>query len=99
MVIIDFGTIKLDSLSRKLIISNEIVVLRNKEFCLMEYFMNHVGIVLSRTRLLEEVWDQNICCATNTIDVHISSLRQKLSIFNRRELIRTVHCIGYIFSP
>lgn len=96
---IDFGTIKLDCSSRKLIINNEIVPLRNKEFCLMEYFMNNAEIVLSRTRLLEEVWDRNICCATNTIDVHISSLRQKLSIFNCKDFIRTVHCIGYIFSP
>jgi len=95
----DFGTLKLDISSREFIISNEYVPLRNKEFSLMEYFMNNVGTVLSRTQILEDVWDRNICCPTNTVDVHVSNLRQKLALFNCNKFIRTVHCIGYIFSP
>ena len=96
---IDHGTIKLDPISRTVFVSNETINLRNKEFCLMEYFMKNVDRVLSRTQILEDVWDRNICCPTNTVDVHVSTLRQKLSIFNCKDFIKTVHCIGYIFSP
>ena len=95
----DFGTLKLDKNSRMFFISNKRVFLRNKEFNLMEYFMRNVDVVLSRTRILEEVWDRNICCPTNTVDVHVSKLRQKLSAYNCNAFIKTIHCIGYKFSP
>ena len=97
--IIDFGILKLDLISRKFIISNEHIFLRNKEFNLMEYFMKNTDRVLSRTQILEDVWDRNICCPTNTVDVHVSNLRQKLSLFNCNNFIQTVHCIGYKFTP
>lgn len=96
---LDFGVLKMDRNSRMLFISNQKVFLRNKEFNLMEYFMRNVDIVLSRTRILEDVWDRNICCPTNTVDVHVSKLRQKLSTHNCNSSIETVHCIGYKFSP
>lgn len=93
-----FKCLKLDCGGRKLFINGDKVVLRNKEFSLLEYFMNNVGRVLSRTQILEDVWDHNICCPTNTVDVHVSSLRKKLESFSSGYLIRTVHCIGYIFE-
>lgn len=95
----DFGMLKLDKNSRMFFISNRRVFLRNKEFNLMEYFMKNVDTVLSRTRILEDVWDRNIFCPTNTVDVHVSKLRQKLSANNCNAFIETVHCIGYKFSP
>lgn len=93
-----FGFLRLDSASRKIFIGKRAIVLRNKEFSLLEYFMCNIGKVLSRTQILEDVWDRNICCATNTVDVHISTLRQKLKKYDKRNIIRTVHCIGYIFE-
>jgi len=90
--------LKLNILARKFFISEKLIKLRNKEFCLMEYFMKNFGKVLSRTQLLEAVWDRNICCATNTVDVHVSGLRKKLRFFTGLNLIKTVHCIGYIFE-
>jgi DNA-binding response OmpR family regulator len=96
--IIDLGEIKMDKRSRKLVIDDSTIPLRNMEFSLLEYFMENVGRVLSRTELLEEVWDRNICCATNTVDVHVSSLRKKMEKYFSRNVIRTVHCIGYIFD-
>jgi DNA-binding response OmpR family regulator len=64
----------------------------------MEYFMRNAGRVLSRTQILEDVWDRNIFCPTNTVDVHVSSLRTKLSAYNCDSFIKTVHCVGYIFD-
>ncbi len=97
--LINIDDMRLDPVTRELVVFDRHIFLRNKEFCLMEYFMKNVGKVLSRTQILEDVWDHNICCATNTVDVHVSSLRQKLSNINYEKLIRTIHCIGYVFTP
>lgn len=93
-----YGDVKLDPGTRKLFVRNSRIRLRNKEFSLLEYFMRNCGRVLSRTRLLEEVWDRNITCPTNTVDVHVSSLRQKLKRSLSFDPIKTVHCIGYFFG-
>lgn len=98
-ILINSEYIKLDPVARKLYIDKHVIILRNKEFNLLEYFLMNAGRVVSRTQILEEVWDRNIFCATNTIDVHVSRLRQKLKFYFGRDLIRTVHCIGYIFEP
>ena len=64
----------------------------------MEYFLRNTGKVLSRTQLLEDVWDRNICWPTNTIDVHVSALRQKLKKYLSYDPIKTIHSIGYMFD-
>lgn len=92
------GLIKLDFNTRKLFIKNRVLSLRNKEFTLLSYFFNNIGRVLSRTQLIEDVWDRNICWSTNTVDVHVSNLRRLLRKYCARELIKTIHCIGYIFE-
>ena len=93
-----YRNVALDILSRKARIKGVVIVLRNKEYSLLEYFMRNCNRVLTRTRLLEDVWDRNIFCPTNTVDVHVSSLRRKLKKYLRFELIKTVHCIGYRFG-
>lgn len=93
-----FGVMKLDFYTRKFFINEIFVPLRNKEFSLVFYFLKNPGRVISRTEILEEVWDRNIFCATNTVDVHVSTLRRKLRLYFGRDLIRTVHCVGYIFE-
>ena len=95
---IGFGELKLCLDSRKLFCRGQYIYLRNKEFSLLEYFMKNVGKVLSRTQILEDVWDRNICCPTNTVDVHVSNLRKKLHKKFSLNLIKTVYCIGYIFD-
>jgi len=93
-----YRNVTLDMVSRKARIKGVVIFLRNKEYSLLEYFMRNCNKVLTRTRLLEEVWDRNIFCPTNTIDVHVSSLRRKLKKHLRFELIKTIHCIGYRFG-
>lgn len=94
--IIQFGILRFDLAARKLFINEVFVPLRNKEFSLIYYFLKNAGKVLTRTEILEEVWDQNVFCATNTVDVHISALRRKVRDYSGRDLIKTVHCVGYI---
>jgi len=95
---LDFRNFTLDMVSRKLFVSGKYIYLRNKEFCLLEYFIRNMGKVLTRTIILEDVWDRNILCPTNTVDVHISSLRRKIKLFENSDFIRTVPCVGYILE-
>ena len=92
------GLIRLDIDARKIFIRNIQLNLRNKEFSLLICFIQNIGRVLSRTQLLEEVWDRNIFWSTNTVDVHVSHLRRKLKRHFNKDLIKTVYCIGYIFE-
>ncbi|PIR54757.1 hypothetical protein COU74_03335 [Candidatus Peregrinibacteria bacterium CG10_big_fil_rev_8_21_14_0_10_36_19] len=96
--IISSGSVKLNKLSYEVEVDGIKVPMRYREFSLLKFFMEHPGEVLTRTRLLEEVWDRNIFCATNTIDVHVSLLRRKLRSQSFRNHIKTVHCVGYIFN-
>ena len=68
------------------------------EFRLLEFMMRHPGQVLTRTMLLERVWDFNFDPTTNVVDVHVSRLRRKLDS-GGPPLIRTLRGAGYIFGP
>jgi len=93
-----YRSVSLNLSSRKALVKGCVIVLRNKEYSLLEYFMKNCNKVLTRTRLLEDVWDRNIFCSTNTVDVHVSSLRRKLKKYLKIDLIQTIHCIGYRFG-
>lgn len=96
--VLKFEELRLNIDSRKVFIKNRIIRLRNKEFSLLEFFMRNVGKVVTRTQILEEVWDRNIFCPTNTVDVHISKLRSKICKNLKLPVIKTIHCIGYVFG-
>ncbi len=78
--------------------SNKIFRLRNKEFSLLEFFIINRGKILTRNLILEHVWDRNANFASNTVDVHINRLRQKIDVPFREKLIHTVPCVGYVFD-
>lgn len=96
--IINFENLTLDISARKFLVNKVPISLRNKEFTLMEYFMKNMGRVLTRTQILEEVWDHNIFCPTNTVDVHVSSLRKKLRCSSAANFIKTIYCVGYMLE-
>lgn len=73
----------------------EVIKLNKKEFALLEYLMRNLGRVLTRVMILEHVWDMNANPFTNTIDVHIKHLREKINKKTKRKLIHTVHGYGY----
>jgi len=70
--------------------------LRNKEFQLLEFLMINTDHVLTRQKILENVWDRNANLFTNTVDVHINNLRRKLDYDKQNQLIETIYCLGYI---
>lgn len=87
--------LELDLLSRKVTRSGQEVDLQPREFRLLEYLMRHAGQVVTRTMLLENVWDYHFDPQTNLIDVHISRLRQKIDKGFDPPLISTVRGAGY----
>jgi len=75
--------------------SGKMIPLRRKEFGLLEYLMRNIGLVLTRSMILEHVWDSSTDPITNTIDVHIKYLRNMVDKQFDKKLIKTVHGLGY----
>jgi two-component system OmpR family response regulator len=90
------GDLELDLLSRRVTRAGTEVPLQAREFKLLEFLMRHAGQVVTRTMLLESVWDYHFDPQTNVIDVHISRLRKKIDRDFDRPLIHTVHGAGYM---
>lgn len=90
--------LSLDLLSRKVVRSGVEIALQAREFRLLEYLLRHVDQVVTRTMLLEHVWDYHFDPQTNVIDVHISRLRQKIDKEFEPKLIKTVRGAGYMVS-
>ena len=87
--------LKLDLFSRKVYRGTQEIELQPREFRLLEYMMRHKNQVITRTMLLEHVWDYNFDPQTNVIDVHISRLRSKIDKNFETPIIRTVRGAGY----
>ena len=88
--------LELDRLSHSVKRGKEEIVLQPREFRLLEYLMKHAGQVVTRTMLLENVWDYHFDPQTNVIDVHISRLRSKIDKGFAQPLLHTVRGAGYV---
>ena len=84
----------MDLLTHKVTRAGRTIALQPREFKLLEYLMRHANQVVTRTMLLENVWDYNSDPQTNVVDVHVSKLRQKIDT-GGRPLLRTVRNAGY----
>jgi two-component system OmpR family response regulator len=91
--------LELDLLSREVRRAGRRLDLLPRELRLLEYLMRHVGQVVTRTMLLESVWDYHFDPQTNVIDVHVSRLRQKIDKGFARPLIHTIRGAGYSLRP
>lgn len=91
--------LEMDLLSRKVRRGDKPVDLQPREFRLLEFLMRHIDQVVTRTMLLEGVWDYHFDPGTNVIDVHISRLRRKLDDTGERALLHTVRGAGYRLGP
>ncbi len=89
------GTLEMNLLTRKVTRDGKKVDLQPREFRLLEYLMRHAGQVVTRTMLLEKVWDYNFDPQTNVIDVHISRLRGKIDRDFDDAMLQTVRGAGY----
>lgn len=93
--VLDFGTLIIDPAQRIVTLNGEDVHLTPTEFDLLATLARHPRTVLSREKLLEEVWDWVDASGTRTVDSHVKALRHKLG----SATIRTVHGVGYAFEP
>jgi len=92
------GDLTMDLLSRKVTRAGKTVTLQPREFKLLEYLMRHADQVVTRTMLLESVWDYHFDPQTNVVDVHVSKLRQKIGAGAERPLLKTIRNAGYMLS-
>ncbi|MCU0936972.1 MAG: response regulator transcription factor [Gammaproteobacteria bacterium] len=90
--------LEMDLLARTVTRAGRPVDLQPREFRLLEYLMRHAGQVVTRTMLLEQVWDYHFDPQTNVIDVHVSRLRAKIDKGFDTHLIHTVRGAGYMID-
>ena len=90
------GELVLDRLAHRVTRAGEEIVLQPREFRLLEYLMKHAGQVVTRTMLLENVWDYHFDPQTNVIDVHVSRLRAKIDKGFEHAMIHTIRGAGYM---
>jgi DNA-binding response OmpR family regulator len=89
------GDLSLDCIRRRVTRNNENIELAPKEFSILEYMMRNRGRPLSRTMIVEHVWDMDYDGLTNIVDVYIRHLRSKIDDKFPVKMIRTVRGIGY----
>ena len=90
--------IELDRLSQQVRRSGKRIELTSKEYSLLEYLMSNAGRVLSRTMIIEHVWDESFEGLTNIVDVYVRHLREKVDDPHSNKLIRTVRGAGYVLG-
>jgi two-component system alkaline phosphatase synthesis response regulator PhoP len=96
----EFGNVHIDLAGTSVTRNGQTVPLSAREFQLLQYFIEHPGVTLSREVLLKEVWGYNVDAFTRTVDVHVASLRQKLEEDSKKPVFFvTVVGMGYKFSP
>src|SRR5205807_8478564 len=90
--------LELDRLSRAVTRAGRRIELTGKEYSLLEYLMANAGRVLSRSMIIEHVWDQSFDGAYSIVDVYLGRLRSKIDQPHDQKLIRTVRGVGYSIS-
>jgi two-component system OmpR family response regulator len=93
--VLQVGDLAMDLLARTVRRGGETIDLQQREFQLLEYLMRHAGQVVTRTMLLERVWDFHFDPRTNIVETHISRLRGKIDRGFAVELIHTIRGAGY----
>lgn len=96
--VLEVADLRMDLLKRTVQRAGQAVELQPREFRLLEYLMRNADRVVSRTMLLEAVWDYHFDPQTNVIDVHVSRLRQKIDRGHAQPLLHTVRGAGYLLG-
>lgn len=92
------GDLKLDILRRKVFRNNKEIIMPPGEFVLLEYLMRNAGRVVSKTMIIEHVWEYNFDPETNVIEARISRLRNKIDHPFKKNLLHTVRGFGYVIE-
>ena len=93
---VEYGGIKMDKLAHIVKVDDKVIELSYKEFELLSFFMDNIGVALSRDRILDNVWNYDYFGDARTIDTHVKKLRSKLG--SKGELIKTIWGMGYKFE-
>jgi two-component system OmpR family response regulator len=96
---IDIGDLTVDPATHEVTRAGTVVKLTAREFALLEFLASQAGQIVSRTTLLEHLWDANYMGSTNIVDVYVAHLRKKLEQPFGRPLIRTVRGVGFVVDP
>lgn len=92
---IKVGDLILNTLTRELRMGEKIIELTTKEYVILEYFMRHPNIVVTRTMIEEHAWDYDFDSFSNLVDVYIRRLRRKIDTDDEKSMIQTVRGAGY----
>jgi heavy metal response regulator len=92
------GDLSMDLIRRKVFRGGNEIELQPREFMLLEYLMRNTGRVVSKTMIMEHVWDYNFDPQTNVVEVRISRLREKIDRLFPRKLIHTIRGVGYVLE-
>ena len=91
-------TLEVDSIKHKVIRNQKIIKLTPKEFAILEFLLQYKDKVVSRTMIIDHIWDYNFEGMSNVIDVFVASLRKKIDARSKIKLIHTIHGVGYKIS-
>lgn len=89
------GPIRVDTRAGRVLVNGEAIRLTSHEYRLMSYLMHHIGRIISRTELVEHLYDQDFDRDSNTIEVFVGRLRKKLGV----DVIKTIRGLGYLIEP
>lgn len=92
---LQIGDLEIDVAEHRVTRQGKDIYLRRKEFSLLEYLLRHRGQVVTRSMIIEHVWDDSTDPLSNTVDVHINHLREKIDRPFRHPVIQTVPGLGY----
>jgi DNA-binding response OmpR family regulator len=93
--VLRIGDLEIDRVSQQVRCAGKQIELTSKEYSLLEYLAANAGRVLSRTMIMEHVWDESFEGLTNIVDVYVRHLRNKVDVTHSGKLIRTVRGVGY----
>ena len=98
LITLTVSDLTLDIAKRKVYRGAQEIELQQREFSLLEYLMRNTGRVVSKTMIMEHVWDYNFDTFTNVIDVYVNHLRKKIDKNYSRKLLHTLRGVGYIMK-
>jgi heavy metal response regulator len=96
--VLQFADLTLDPARHTAFRGGQKIDLTSKEFALLDYFMRNPGRVLTRTMIIEHVWDYDFDTGTNVVDVYVNYLRKKIDSDREPKLIHTIRGVGYVMK-
>jgi len=96
--VIVVGELTLQSSRHEATVKNNLLVLTGKEFSVLEYLVMHHGELVTRSMLMEHIWDSDFDSFSNVVDVYIKNIRRQISLYTSKSLITTIRGKGYILA-